>query len=123
MNVEQHTVYRDQMKAMMGTGSPVTVLLDLSRGACTGFPTHLEGPIALNLGYNLPFPTNDLDINLVGFSVTLTFNRIPHLVIVPWIAVLAFRGPLVATPEAPKAKEAEPPPAKSRPSHLSVVKD
>ena len=48
--------------------------------------------LSLVLGLNLPVPLRDLLIDDKGFSVTLSFNRTPSAVFVPWAAVFLLVG-------------------------------
>ena len=43
--------------------------------------------LALEFGLNLPVPIRDLRIDITGLSATLSFNRRPSPVFVPWHAV------------------------------------
>jgi hypothetical protein len=51
-----------------------------------------EKHTVLLLGFRLAIPIRDLTISDVGFSATLSFNRTPFLVFVPWDAVLGVVG-------------------------------
>ena len=43
--------------------------------------------LALEFGLNLPVPIRDLRIDITGLSATLSFNRRPSPVFVPWHAI------------------------------------
>lgn len=48
-------------------------------------PKHIEEPlITLELGIGLAIPVKDIEIDLAGFSCTLSFNRVPFKVFVSW---------------------------------------
>lgn len=55
--------------------------------ACPSFPKHLSGSVRLNIGLNTPVPIPDLCVDEEGISCTLSFNRVPHFVVMPWAAV------------------------------------
>lgn len=57
---------------------------------CPSFPKYLTGSTRLNIGLNTPVPIDDLRVDEEGISCTLTFNRVPHFVIMPWHAVQGF---------------------------------
>jgi hypothetical protein len=57
---------------------------------CSSFPTYLKGSTRLNIGLNTPVPIPDLCVDEEGISGTLSFNRVPHFVIMPWSAVQGF---------------------------------
>lgn len=46
----------------------------------------------LQLGYDLPIPIHDLDVDESGWSGTLSFNRQPFFCAVPWEAVYMVIG-------------------------------
>ena len=66
----------------------------------------------------------DLDVREDGFSVVLTFNKIPETLVIPYSAVHAFFDPSVqfglqfevATPEAEEDAEPEAPAAEAAPA-------
>ncbi len=45
--------------------------------------------LVLQLGYDLPIPIDDLEVDAQGWRATLSFNRSPFLCTVPWAAVFA----------------------------------
>ena len=56
-------------------------------------PKHLRQPqLALHLGLNLPVPIKDLNLDAKGWHATLSFDRQPFTVFVPWEAVFAIVG-------------------------------
>lgn len=50
--------------------------------------------LTLEIGYNMAIPIPDLDIADDGIGATLSFNRQPHWVFVPWAALFAAKGAL-----------------------------
>jgi stringent starvation protein B len=52
-------------------------------------PTHLRGEahLVLQYGHDLPIAIPDLEIDDYGVRATLSFQRTPHLTVVPWSAV------------------------------------
>jgi len=52
-------------------------------------PTHLRGEahLVLQYGHDLPISIPDLEIDDYGVRATLSFQRTPHLTVVPWSAV------------------------------------
>jgi stringent starvation protein B len=52
-------------------------------------PPHLRGEahLVLQYGHDLPIPIPDLEIDDYGVRATLSFQRVPHLTVVPWSAV------------------------------------
>lgn len=78
----------------------VLVLLD-PRVEGVVVPEYLKEslPLGVDLGLHLPIPIRDLEMNSEGFSVTLSFNREPHHVTIPWDSVFGMvnhenEGPL-----------------------------
>lgn len=43
--------------------------------------------LVLVFGFNMPIPITDMLVTDDGLMATLSFNRLPHLVFVPWPAV------------------------------------
>jgi stringent starvation protein B len=52
-------------------------------------PAHLRGEahLVLQYGHDLPISIPDLEIDDYGVRATLSFQRTPHLTVVPWSAV------------------------------------
>lgn len=50
-----------------------------------------EGRIVLQLGYDLAIPMVNFFDDVVGFSVVLSFNRMPELCVVPWDAIIGIQ--------------------------------
>jgi stringent starvation protein B len=48
--------------------------------------------LVLQIGLNMAIPIPDLEVNDVGLSCTLSFNRSPHKCQIPWSAVFALVG-------------------------------
>jgi stringent starvation protein B len=46
-----------------------------------------EAHLVLQYGHDLPIPIPDLEIDDYGVRATLSFQRMPHLTVVPWSAV------------------------------------
>lgn len=57
---------------------------------CKGMPKHFQGSTLLHIGLNMQIPIHDLRVDENGISGTLSFNRVPHFVILPWEAVQEF---------------------------------
>jgi len=97
-------------------------------------PEHLRDQkmLTLRLGRALPVPVKDLFFDGDGFSATLSFNRVPRSVFVPWESVVGIVGCTDAgRPEVsvawerachePEKSQPAPAPTK-RGSHLRLVK-
>lgn len=101
--------------------------------------------IVLQLGYSLPVPMEAFKIGESGFEATLSFNRTPYPVVVPWQNVFGIVDPKAPStrlvfdhppPVAPLVSPPPPPPTglaeflgdpdaapkPKRPSHLRIVK-
>jgi stringent starvation protein B len=48
--------------------------------------------LVLQIGFNMPIPIPDLDLNDDGVTCTLSFSAAPHFCSVPWRAVFALVG-------------------------------
>lgn len=48
--------------------------------------------LVLQIGFNMPIPIPDLDLNDDGVTCTLSFSATPHFCSVPWRAVFALVG-------------------------------
>jgi stringent starvation protein B len=48
--------------------------------------------LVLQVGYNMPVPIRDLNLDGDGVQATLSFNRAPHCCYVPWSAIYALVG-------------------------------
>jgi stringent starvation protein B len=46
-----------------------------------------EAHLVLQYGHDLPIPIPDLEVDEYGVRATLSFQRMPHLTVVPWSAV------------------------------------
>lgn len=80
------------LKELLRTHHSVYVHLD-SRKDRVLVPKNLRQPqLALHLGLNLPVPIKDLMIDDKGWHATLSFDRSPFTVFVPWDAVFAIVG-------------------------------
>lgn len=113
------------LKAALGTGAMATVVLDATKPRVV-VPQHLlhETKLALNLGYNLPTPTTDIDFDDMGFSATLSFNRTPTACYVPWASLIAVLSPGVTGSWEIEEESDEPVPTTkpARSSGLKLVK-
>lgn len=58
-----------------------------SEGVVVPAPFSSQPHLALQYGYNMPIPIEDLEITPAGVSASLSFSRIPHRTYVPWSAV------------------------------------
>lgn len=73
--------------------STVFVHLDPRREAVTVPAWFKRQPqLVLQVGYSMPVPIRDLDLDDDGVQATLSFNRAPHFCYVPWSAVYALVG-------------------------------
>ncbi len=52
-----------------------------------------EGGVILNIGHRMAIPIPDLVVNKEGIFGTLSFNRVPFYVTIPWEAVSAILDP------------------------------
>lgn len=112
------------LKAALGTGARTTVVLDATKPNVK-VPQHLlrEKKLALDLGYNLPTPTTDIDFDDAGFSVTLSFNRTPTACFVPWAALITVLSPSVTGSwEVPEESDEPQPAPESARGGLKLVK-
>ncbi len=76
------------MLMMMGR----TMVFVDSRHKDVDLPDYLMGieHVALEFGYNMePTPIEDLTISPLAIAATLTFNRTPYLIFIPWDSVEA----------------------------------
>jgi hypothetical protein len=76
------------LNAMLATGHKVRIYLD-PREAYVPGQFAREAMIPLDIGLNLPIPIPDLVVNEFGVSATLSFDRQPHVCLVPWRAMYA----------------------------------
>jgi stringent starvation protein B len=86
MNDEQLSK-REALESLLKQGD---VLLQLDpRVAGVGVPTeYVEQPLlVLRIGFEMPVPIPDLEINDTGIQATLSFRQTPHAVEVPWRAI------------------------------------
>jgi stringent starvation protein B len=58
-----------------------------SEGVVVPAPFSSQPHLALQYGYNMPIPIEDLEVTPAGVSASLSFSRIPHRTYVPWSAV------------------------------------
>lgn len=71
----------------------VRVFLDPRREGVVVPPWFKKQPqLLLDVGLNMPIPINDLQVDEVGITCTLSFNRAPFYCIMPWNAVFALVG-------------------------------
>lgn len=111
------------LKAALGTGAKTTVILDATKPR-VGVPQHLlrETKLALDLGYNLPTPT-DIDFDDTGFSVTLSFNRTPTACFIPWASLITVLSPgVTGSWEVPEESDEPQPAAEPARGGLKLVK-
>lgn len=78
---------RETLESLLEEGN-VLIQLD-PRRAGVRVPDHLAGQplLVLRLGLDMPVPIPDLRLHSVGVEGTLSFNREPHYVTVPWGAI------------------------------------
>lgn len=80
------------LKELLRTHHSVYVHID-SRKDGVIVPKNLRQPqLALQLGLNLPVPIKDFAFDAKGWHATLSFDRSPFTVFVPWEAVFAIIG-------------------------------
>lgn len=81
------------LEELLRTHYSVYVQLD-SRKIGVIVPKYLrQAQLVLLIGLNMkPTPIPDLKIDAIGFQATLTFNRMPYKVFIPWGAVFAIVG-------------------------------
>lgn len=101
----------------MSTGM-VAIYIDATR--THGLPEqHRDNPqLMLELGYNLPIPTNDLRCYDDAIHVTLSFGRVPHAVTIPYAALEALNCDAFYT-QWPR--DTAPPVTTSKPTGLRLV--
>jgi hypothetical protein len=58
-----------------------------SEGVVVPAPFSSQPHLALQYGYNMPIPIEDLEVTPAGVSASLSFSRIPHRTYVPWSSV------------------------------------
>ena len=80
------------LKELLSSHSSVYVWIDSRRNVCV--PTHLMGKpqLVLQLGYRMPVPIRDLEIDESGWSATLSFGGSPFTCVVPWEAIYVIVG-------------------------------
>lgn len=80
---------RREILAMLQRG-PVLIHLDARRPGVALPPKHLhESDLVLRIGYELDPPVPDLLVGIDMLSATLTFDKRPFHVVVPWSALFA----------------------------------
>lgn len=80
------------LKELLRTHHSVYVHLDSRRDGVI-VPKNLRQPqLSLMLGLNLTVPIKDLSVDTKGWHATLSFDRSPFTVFVPWEAVFAIVG-------------------------------
>lgn len=84
---------RNCLQNMLDSGHDVLVLLDPRRSGAR-VPLQFQGDpvLALQLGHNLLNPIPDLEVAEDGVGCTLSFNRRPSWVFIPWHAVFSVRS-------------------------------
>ena len=80
------------LKELLASHRSVYVWLDSRRNVCV--PENLMGKpqLVLQLGYRMPVPIRDLEIDKSGWSATLSFGGAPFTCVVPWESVYAIVG-------------------------------
>lgn len=76
---------------LLATSPLVATYIDYS--LCLGLPKYLEtwkSPIRVDIGLNTPVPIKHLCVNDEGIKCTLSFQRQPYPVVIPWAAVYDF---------------------------------
>jgi stringent starvation protein B len=88
MNEEQnHLPKREAMDSLLAQGD-VLLQLDPRLEGVSVPPKFLAQPLlVLRIGLEMPIPIPDLEIDDLGITATLSFDRTPHPVVVPWHAV------------------------------------
>lgn len=125
MNIRHSTTLN-----LLGTGNNVDLHINTAKPGVI-IPEHLAGypDLCLCIGLNLLNPIPDLEVNQHGISGTMSFNREPKFVVIPWDALWAvtdasnkadgcvFEPPPVGVVKAPVE-----PKSKSK-GHLRLVKN
>jgi len=88
MNEEQNQLSkREAMDSLLAQGDVLLQLDPRLEGVSVPLK-FLEQPLlVLRIGLEMPIPIPDLDIDDLGITATLSFDRTPHAVVVPWDAV------------------------------------
>lgn len=87
MNDDATLTKREALESLLDQGD-VLIQLD-PRRAGVRVPDHLTGQplLVLRIGLDMPVPIPDLRVHTAGVEGTLSFNREPHHVTVPWEAI------------------------------------
>jgi hypothetical protein len=59
---------------------------------CAGFPHGLPRITRIDIGLNLPVQVDPLTVDDNGITAGLSFGRRPHVVLIPWSALLGVRA-------------------------------
>jgi stringent starvation protein B len=87
MSFEERQSKQEAFLALLGEGW-TSLHLDARRPGVI-VPAHLRGEahLVLQYGHDLPIPIPDLEVDEYGVRATLSFQKTPHLTVVPWSAV------------------------------------
>jgi stringent starvation protein B len=87
MSFQERQSKQDAFLALLGEGW-TSLHLDARRPGVI-VPAHLRGEahLVLQYGHDLPIPIPDLEVDEYGVRATLSFQKLPHLTVVPWSAV------------------------------------
>lgn len=120
---------KDLLLELLGQSSAFVQLNGRAAGVILPDRWLSEPSVVLQLGYRLPVPIPDLQIDDEGIQATLSFGRMPFRCVIPWKAVYGLadeEGRKAIFPEDlpgnAAANAPEPPPKPSRPTHLRLVK-
>jgi hypothetical protein len=77
---------REALEFLLARAPVVRVFARRVTGAAV--PEDLADDFALDIGLNMPMPIPDLEVDDYGVAATLSFNRLPFKVWLPWAAVI-----------------------------------
>lgn len=78
---------REAMGSLMAQGDVLLQLDPRLEGVSVPQKFRDQPLLVLRFGHEMPIPIPDLEIDDVGITATLSFDRTPHAVVVPWQAV------------------------------------
>lgn len=88
MSEEQNMLpKREAMESLLVQGDVLLQLDPRVEGVSVPRRYRDQPILVLRIGLEMPIPIPDLEINDVGITATLSFDRTPHAVIVPWQGV------------------------------------
>ncbi len=88
MSEEQNQLpKREAMDSLLAQGDVLLQLDPRLEGVSVPQKFDEQPLLVLRIGLEMPIPIPDLEIDDAGITATLSFDRTPHAVVVPWQAV------------------------------------